>query len=106
MSNYEFKAQLPIEEVMHLIKMFREGTLLENKGDALQCAGAVLGETGAYLNTFEEGLFGMNKPNLPNNLKDCAYEIELLVGSENYTTNPLLELLIAQLVKLLLEYLL
>lgn len=50
-SGYEFKPQLPIEHVKHIILMVKEG--VPSKGELLMCVGATAGEVGALVASFE-----------------------------------------------------
>lgn len=74
---YEFAARVPVDCLTDLYKLFRSGELMVNKGVALKHAGAILGETGALVHSYEHPeLF--TQINTPDTLEECMEQLEKL----------------------------
>ena len=108
MEHYEFKSRIPVDHVRHLIVAFKEGTLLDNKGDNIMCVASALGEVGAMVKSFENpdivpfaspAITQMTEQELIEQLED------FLAESDGAQISPFMVALIMQALKLLLDYL-
>lgn len=105
MSHCKFEPKIQVECIVDVIKIVREGQLLPKRAEVLQHVGCVLGSFGAYLD-------GGDSPSVFTgtveacNIEECCDMIEAeleSVADGAYGVNPLLIILIQQLIKLLLD---
>jgi hypothetical protein len=105
-TEYEFQARIPVKYGMELITLVRSDQRLSRKGEAVELAGAILGESGALLCSFENPVFS----DVPCTLEACCdaleAELESLPEEGVAAMNPLIMALLVQLIKKLLEELL
>jgi len=105
-TEYEFQARIPVKYAMELVALVRSGQLTSRKGEAVELAGAVLGEAGSLLCSFENPVFS----DAPCTLESCCdaleAELESLPEEGVAAMNPLIMALLVQLIKKLLEELL
>lgn len=109
MSDYEFEARVPIECVKHVIDIIRSGNMMSRKGELLEHCGAILGELGALLKSFEED--GPDGPFASVALSEdqditlslLMEDIEDEIEGEGFKMNPLVVALIVKLIELALK---
>lgn len=101
MSDYEFKPRIPVECVRHVIAIVRSGDVGSQKGELLQHCGAILGELGALVETFESDVDGPFAS--VDNLGELIADIEDQINYDTVQMNPMLVALIVKLVEFALD---
>lgn len=104
----QFEAKIRIDCVMEIVGIVRGGELLTKRAEVLQHVGCTLGCLGKYMEGDEAEVFASTAGyDVPCTLEDCCNEIEAQCGSgEAATFGPIVQILINQLIKLILEQIL